>query len=190
MTMKNRKTVIAVFLVLALMLVAIGYAAITGTLTIEGTVSNTAQKFNVYFTGAKVDKIVDAENDNAVPALSIQNTKVSELETVTIANLFTVSMTATGLATTEDFVQVTYTIHNHNKVDMKLTPTVSGNTIFDVDFGFADGDDADEELDATTVVAAEGYTTFTVVVKLANDNLDETVTENFTITISGTSDVQ
>ena len=190
MTMKNRKTVIAVFLVLALMLVAIGYAAISGTLTIEGTVSSTAQNFNVYFTGAKVDKINDSENDNAVPALSIQNTKVTETQEVTIANLFTVSMTATGLATTEDYIQVTYTIHNHNKVDMLLTPSVSGNTLFDVDFGFADGDDSDDLLDATTVVAAEGDTTFTVTVKLADDNLDETATENFTITIVGTSDVQ
>ena len=190
MTMKNRKTVIAVFLVLALMLVAVGYAAITGSLTIEGTVSNSAQKFNVVFTKAHVDAIYDSENDNAVPALSIQNSKVEVNKDYEIAHLFTVSMTATGLATTEDYVQVTYTIYNHNKVDMLLTPTVSGNQKFDVDFGFADGDDADDLLDATTVVAAEGETTFTVLVKLATDNFDEGGTESFTITIAGTSDIQ
>lgn len=187
MTMRNRKTIIAAFLVLALMLVGVGYAAIEGTLTIEGTVGSTPQKFNVVFTNAHADDIVDSANDNAVPALSVQNTKLEEGNDLAIADLFTVSMTVSGLATTEDSVTVTYTIKNHNKVDMKLTPTIAGASIFSVTGGFADGDDEGTELDATSVVAAEGETTYTVTVKLADDGYDVVKSENFTITIAGVS---
>ena len=185
--MKNRKTVIAVFVLLAAMLVGVGFAAITGSLTIEGTASSTAQKFNVVFTGAYVDAIWDEANDNAVPALSIQNTKVEQKKGIDIDNLFTVSMTATGLAVTEDYVTVTYTIQNNNKVSMKLTPTVTGAKIFSVTGGFADGDDDGTELDATTTVAAGGTTTYTVTVRLAADDYDVTQTETFTITLAGES---
>ena len=181
MTMKNRKTVIAVFLVLALMLVAVGYAAITGSLTIEGTVSNQAQKFNVVFTAAKCDNIVDSENDNAVPALHVQNTKMEKTQTIDIDNLFTVSMTAAGLATTEDLVQVTFTIKNNNKVDMKLTPSITETNTFSVEDGFG------ASMADTIVVAAEGETTYTVIVKLVDDGLDLSKTETFTITIAGAS---
>ena len=185
--MRNRKTVIAIFLILAAMLVGVGYAAITGSLTIEGTVSSSAQKFNVVFTSAKADEIHDSADDNAVPALSIQNTKMVMGDSIDISNLFTVSMTASGLATTEDYVTVTFTIKNHNKVAMKLTPVITGNSIFSVLDGFEDGEDEGTELDDTKVVAAEGTTTYTVTVKLADDGYDETKTETFTITISGES---
>ena len=193
MTMRNRKTVIVAFVILALMLVSVGYAAITGSLTIEGTASSTAQKFNVVFTKAEVNDINDSQDDGAAVVLSVQNTKLTETvgnNSLDIPNLFTVSMTASGLATTDDYVTVTYTIQNNNKVPMKLTPVITGASVFSVTGGFADGDDADSELDATTVVTAEGgTTTYTVTVSLADDGYDTKKSETFTITINGTSEV-
>lgn len=185
MKMRNRRSIIALFLILAIMLVGVGYAAIEGKLTIEGSAGNTPQKFNVVFTGVTLQQLVDSENDNVVPAASAQNTKLIVGQKLDIANLFTASFTVTGLATMDDEVIYVFDIKNNNKVDMQLTPSITGNSKFAVEGGFPDTN-SDGTLESTVVIPAEGTTTYTVVVKLA-DEYDASYTESILITLNGLS---
>ena len=58
-TMRNRKAIITAFLLLACMLIGVGYAAVTNVLDIQGSADVSQQQaedeFNedIYFTGAK-----------------------------------------------------------------------------------------------------------------------------------------
>ncbi len=186
--MKNRKRIVVAFLICAVMLLGVGFAAITGELTITGNAANGVQNFNVMFINAELTNLTDSEVDGVVPTVKVENTTLATGSDFSDnSGRKAVSLTVSGLATTEDVATVTFTIKNFNKVAMELTPTISSTTKFDVTGGFLDGDDEGSELDATTVVEAEGETTYTVTVKLKSDNYDESINESFTIILSGES---
>ena len=107
--MKNRRTVVVAFLLCAVMLLGVGYAAVTDVLDINGTADvNPESAFNddIYFSAAvanetgNVASLVDGDPD--------------------MANFTVYSLSGQGNAAT-----FTFTIENAGDLDAVVTPTVA-----------------------------------------------------------------
>ena len=113
--MKNRKTVVVAFLLLAVMLLGVGYAALTDVLDITGSAdvnqSAAEEAFNedIFFSAAVAN---DAGNTASVNADN--NDKAS--------------FTANNLKGKGDKATFTFTIKNNGDVDATVTPNISSNT--------------------------------------------------------------
>ena len=186
---RKRKLAIATFVLVALMLVSVGFAAITGKLEISTTAKSGPQDFNVVFTSATATKIVDSVNDGKAVSVKVENTKLEQGVALPIGGAtgaLVVSMTAENLATTGDYVTVVFNITNNNKVAMKVTPQAVTTSIFSVDSGFVGTGSA---LEDTATIAAGGSAKFSVTVKLISDAYDEAQEETFKIVLNGTSEI-
>ena len=110
--MKNRKTVIVAFLLVAVMLMGVGYAALTDTLVINGTADIThdgAQNaFNedIKFTAAK------AQNEG-------------DLASIVQGDDDMASFTAKSLNGAGNTAEFTFTIANTGDVDAIVTPSLA-----------------------------------------------------------------
>ena len=155
--MKNRKFVVAAFLLVAVMLLGVGYAALTDVLDITGSAdvnqSAAEEAFNedIYFTAA-----VANEAGNTASINSDNNDKAS--------------FTANTLKGKGDKATFTYTIINNGDVDAVVTPSISSNTNETYFKVYSDWNGQPQDLDAGDTV------TYTVTIELI-----ETPTE----TISG-----
>ena len=113
--MKNRKFVVAAFLLVAVMLLGVGYAALTDVLDITGSAdvnqSAAEEAFNedIYFTAAVANEAGNTASINAD-----NNDKAS--------------FTANTLKGKGDKATFTYTITNDGDVDALVTPSISSNT--------------------------------------------------------------
>ena len=116
--MKNRRTVVVAFLLCAVMLLGVGYAALSDTLDITGSAdvnqSAAEEAFNtdVYFSAA-----VANETGNTASVNADNNDKAS--------------FTAATLKGKGDKVTFTFTIKNDGDVDATVTPKLNatlGNT--------------------------------------------------------------
>ena len=148
--MKNRKSIVVAFMLFAVMLLGVGYAALSDTLDITGSAdvnqSAAEEAFNedIYFSAA-----VANEAGNTASVNADNNDKAS----------FTVNT----LKGKNDKATFTFTIKNTGDVDAAITPKLNatlGNTnpeYFDVSSDW-DG--------ATKTLAAGGEITYTVTVEL------------------------
>ena len=113
--MKNRKTVVVAFLLIAVMLLGVGYAALTDVLDITGSAdvnqSAAEESFNedIHFTAA-----VANEAGNTASVNADNNDKAS--------------FTANTLKGKGDKATFTFTITNAGDVDAVITPAISSNT--------------------------------------------------------------
>lgn len=171
--MKNRKTVVVAFLLVAVMLLGVGYAALTDTLTIIGNAHidvDTANKTfdeRIYFsaaeatsssgTGTKADVVSFADDDATFTA--------NKLALVGEKSVFTFTITNTSNVDAEISV-------NPTKLSGDGNPSNSNGAIFGVEYTYPDG---------TTVAKSGG--TITVVVTV-------TVKQPVTAATSGTFGVE
>ena len=155
--MKNRKSIIAVFLIVAAMLFSVGYAALTDTLDLNGTadvnLSGAQSNFDaeVYFASA-----VANEEGNAASLATGDNDMAS--------------FTANTLAKKGEKATFTFTIANDSPHDVLVTPTLAsdGNSnteYFDV---YSDWEGQPKTIPAGTTLA------YTVTVELKKDPTDAT----------------
>ena len=113
--MKNRKTVVVAFLLVAVMLLGIGYAALTDVLDITGSAdvnqSAAEEAFNedIYFSAAVANQTGNTASVNAD-----NNDKAS--------------FTANTLKGKGDKATFTYTIKNDGDLAATITPSISSNT--------------------------------------------------------------
>lgn len=140
--MKNKKTIIALTILLAVLALGIGYATITNiTLNITGSASASASADNFK---VKFDSSVTPTGTNATGRIT--GDRAAE---ITVSGLTTKNQTATA----------TYTIVNESEdLAATLSANVTGNTnptFFDVAYSFG-----------TTTLAPGGTTTVTVTVTL------------------------
>jgi len=155
--MRNRKTVVAAFLLIAVMMLGVGYAALTDVLDITGSAdinqSAAEEAFNedIHFSNA-----VANEAGNTASINPDNNDKAS--------------FTANTLKGKGDKATFTYTIVNDGDLDAVITPSISSNTNTTYFKIYSDWNGADTEL------AAGASVTYTVTIELL-----ETPTE----TISG-----
>ena len=134
--MKNRKTIIVAFVLVACMLVGVGYAVVFNTMDIGGTASVSREEaekaFNqdIYFSGVVVDGTLDADGvvagDNKGYTANINTNNNDKAQ-----------FTVTGLATQGDSVDITFRIENEGDLDADLiavSHTISNTTYFDVKY--------------------------------------------------------
>lgn len=113
--MRNRKTVVVAFLLVAVMLLGVGYAALTDVLDITGSAdvnqSAAEEAFNedIYFTAAVANQTGNTASVNAD-----NNDKAS--------------CTANTLKGKDDTATFTFTIKNDGDLDAIITPSISSNT--------------------------------------------------------------
>ena len=113
--MKNRKTVVVAFLLVAVMLLGVGYAALTDVLDITGSAdvnqSAAEEAFNedIFFSAAAANQTGNTASVNA-------------------DNQDKASFTANTLKGQGDKVTFTFTIKNNGDVDATVTPTLNATT--------------------------------------------------------------
>ena len=168
--MKNRRTVVVAFLLCAVMLLGVGYAALSDTLDITGSAdvnqSAAEEAFNedIYFSAA-----VANDEGNTASINADNNDKAS--------------FTAKTLKGKDDAVSFTFTIKNAGDVAADITPKFNatlGNTneeYFEV---------ASDWAGATKTLEAGAEVTYTVTVKLKKTPT-ETVAGSFLIELTAVS---
>lgn len=112
--MKNRRNVLLAFLLIAAMVLGVGYAAVTDTLDINGTAdvnqSEAEEAFNedIIFTGAVANQAGDtASIDSKDPDMA--------------------SFSIASLNGKDDKASFTFTITNNGDLDAMVTPTLAEN---------------------------------------------------------------
>ena len=164
--MKNRKTVVVAFLLVAVLLLGVGYAALTDTLTIDGSagvnLDDTKEVFDgdIYFS-----KVISGTGCTAVIN--------SDPDTGTI------TVTDGALKEVGDEVIATYTIKSESDLDVSIpkpTVAVTNSEYFAVTYSWA--------VDQTLPAGGTIDVTITVrLVKTADTDQDTT----FTVTFNATS---
>lgn len=113
--MKNRKRIVVAFLLVAVMLMSVGYAALTDVLDITGSAdvnksaAEDAYNADIYFTAAVANQTGNTASVNAD-----NNDKAS--------------FTANTLQGKDDTATFTFTIINDGDLDALVTPSISSNT--------------------------------------------------------------
>ncbi len=115
--MKKRRTLVISLLLVAAIALGVGYAATNGTLTISGEALASEQSFNVVFTSAKVTEKTEGA---AVTAKLAGGTELTTTAT-TIANRQIVQLDVAHLCNADDFIEVEFTVENHNDFPMYLS---------------------------------------------------------------------
>lgn len=164
--MKNKKTFIGIILLIAVLLVGIGYASVTRVLKITGsaTVSPDNDNFIVQFTGT--------------PTKEGNGTITAEIDE---ADATKATISVAGLTTKDQVATATYTIENASKaadltayLSIDAENTTNSNTdYFQVTHEFAEES-----------IGVGDTTTVTVTVKVLKTPIDAAETSNITITLN------
>ena len=151
--MKKKRTFLGVALLIAVLVLGVGYAAITKNLSISGTASATTnnENFKVKFEGTPV-----TDKTNA-PSSTVE---------ATVTNDLTATINVSGLTTTNDTVTATYTIKNESpelSADLAVGSIANDNAVyFEVTANLA----------ASTIAKGDS-TTVTVTVKLIKTPVED-----------------
>ena len=169
--MKQRKTVIVAFLLAAVLLLGVGYAALTDVLDITGSAdvnqSAAEEAFDedIHFRNEEGDVVIH-EAGNTASVNADNNDKAS--------------FTAKNLKGKGDKATFTFTIINEGDLDATVTPSISSNTNTKY-FGIS----SDWAGQAKTLTAG-GTLTYTVTVELL-ETPTETISGSFIIELTAVS---
>ena len=175
--MKNRKTVIVAFMLCAVMLLGVGYAALTDTLDINGSADVNVSALNaefeedVYFSAA-----VANETGNTASINQDNNDKAS--------------FSAKTLKAKGDTVTFTFTITNKSAHDVVITPKLNatqGNTNEEYFKITSDWNGAAKTVAATTDASNPSTITYTVTIELIKDATD-TIYGSFLVELVAVAD--
>ncbi len=142
--MKNRKTIIVGFILVACMIVGVGYAVVVNTLDIGGTASvsreEAEKEFNqdIYFSGV----VVNGTLKDGVVA----NDNLGYTANINANNNDKAQFTVTGLANQNDSVEIIFRVENAGDLDADLivvSHTISNTTYFDVEYHVVGGSEID-----------------------------------------------
>lgn len=168
--MKNRKIVVVAFLLIAMLLLGVGYAALTDVLDITGSA-------DVNQSAAE-----EAYNEDIHFSAAVAN-QAGNTASVNADNNDKASFTASTLKGKDDAVTFTFTIVNEGDIDAVVTPTLNaatGNTkpeYFEIT----------SDWDGTSKTLAAGASiTYTVTVKLLQTPT-ETISGSFLIELTAVS---
>ena len=168
--MKNRKKILVAFMLVACMVVGVGYAALTNTLDIAGTgnvnASDAEKAFNqdIYFEGVVVNNSIKAggvvEADN-LPYTANINTNNNDKAQFTV----------TGLHGQGDTTTITFRIVNNGDLEAKLfvkSCTNSSDDFFEVKYYIGENEInvGNTATSFYTVAAKSGETPTTVDIKV------------------------
>lgn len=176
--MKNRKRIVVLFLLVAIMLIGVGYAALTDTLTIIGNAhidvgaANTTFDQKVYFSAAE----------------ATSTTGTGATEDVASCTSDDATFTANKLATVGQQSVFTFTIKNDSNVDALISvastklsgdvnPSNSNTDKFTVTYAYPDG----------MTVAKNGGTITVVVTVTVAEPVTAATSATFGIELTATS---
>ena len=182
--MKKRRTLIISLLLIAALALGIGYAATSGNLTINGTVSTQRQEFAVYFTQAVLKDCTDG-----VVAKVETNTEVKTDETTDLGTLKSVQLDITGMKVVGDSVTVTFTVENHNAFPMyinNISVTNAETNAFAVTTSL---DNVATQPITLAESGQEGDSTTVDVTVTVDDFVSEDIKQSFTILIHSSAKV-
>ena len=171
--MKNRKVVVIAFLVIAAMMLGIGYAALTDTLDITGSadvnVSDLEKEFedDIYFSSA----IAKGEGTSNTASVNADNNDKA-------------SFSAKSLVKKGDKAEFVFTIENKSAHTVSVTPKLNatlGNTNTEYFSIESDWDGSTKE------IAPNSNITYTLTVELLKDPT-EAVSGSFLIELVATAD--
>ena len=178
--MKNRKRIVVAFMLVAVLLLGVGYAAVTTVLDIQGSVSVSATAAeaefneNIYFEGVVkgselVQSIVSGDGLGYTANINTNNNDKAQF-------------TVTGIEKTGDSVSITYRIKNESSFNatVSLKSTSNTNQKFGWDYYFGT-----EDVKSTTITSG-GTVDVTVVVSL-DDQLNGADSSSFVIELNVTS---
>ena len=168
--MLKRRNAVLAFLLVAVMLLGVGFAALSNELSIGGTANATQAQLDATFKDQIGFSSFVADTCNAATVTS--NTDFTDLPDA-------VSFTATGFTQNGDYVTAKFTITNNHPdlaatIPSTLTATVGGDE--------ARYFSATATPSATTINADGGTATVTVVVTMEHtpiDDADATITVSF-----------
>ncbi len=176
--MKNRKFVVIAFVVIAAMLLGVGYAALTDTLTIIGNANIDLSAANSVF-------------DERIKFIAAEAT--SSTGTGTVADVASYSdddatYTVHKLATKGEVSVFTFTIQNESNLDAEISvapnklsgdvnPTNSNSDVFKVEYSYPDGN----------TIAKNGGTIKVVVTVTVIKAIDVATSGTFGIELTATS---
>lgn len=163
--MKKRKSFVALALLVAVLILGVGYAISTIDLSVNGdvTINPDDSNFKVEFTNAEVDGTGN---------------------TATIGDGLIATLDVKSLKTVGDTVTATYTVTNKSKAGVNAT--LSSPVVAYTEGGSANGYyEATGVLGTTNAITPDGNTTLTVTVKLVKAPLED-VTGKFTVSFTAT----
>lgn len=179
--MKNRKIVVVAFMLVAVMLLGVGYAAVTTYLNITGAATVSVEgASSAYSDDIKFTNVTQATNADLAYTASIGDGKTADFS-------------ITGLKGAGDSVTITYTITNAGDLDSVVKidvehnyPTNDNENYFSIDISGDEGDDYESEgvpLDAGTSC------TVNVTISLLHTPTDSTqpTVGNFVVRLVATS---
>lgn len=165
--MKKRRLALAAFLICAILVVGVGYAATSTTLNINGSATTSSTDIAIYFSSGTITQ--QASGGTATPGDLSGKPK-------------SVTFTASGLKTAGEKIIATYTIQNDSDYSVEITPTVTNNdqTNFTVTTDFT----TPKTLTPKSATEETDSYTFTVTVELKNTpNTVAGLSADFNITI-------
>lgn len=175
--MKKKNTFLGVALLIAVLVLGIGYALTTGPLTIEGTATanQSATSFNVKFTNATADEEITDSESNVLASSSAQVTSDS------VATM-TVDLTNVG-----DSQTVTFEVTNDSQAGLKAVIDPANVKIYKhgttEDFS-SEYFTVTQSITDSVEIASQDKTTFTVTVELKKAVIGDAVTEKFDVVLS------
>ena len=135
-TMRNRKTIIVAFVLVACMLIGVGYALVTNTLDItgSGTINQSAaeESFNqdIFFSGVVVNGNIDADGVTA-------EDNMPYTANINANNNDKAQFTITGLKGQNDTAEIVFRVENAGDLDADLyikSVTNSNVSYFNVEY--------------------------------------------------------
>lgn len=163
--MKKRKTYIVMAVLIAAVVLGVGYAAITNIgLQINGTASATAheENFKVKF---------DDDTEIATDKTNVSANSTSVVVTPGITDDHNATLTVSGLTTTGDTVTATYTVKN---ISEELSATIAAGAVQNSNTEYFD---VTSVVNNPATIAPNGSTTVTVTVELIKTPIaDQTAT--------------
>ena len=176
--MKNRKTVVVAFLLVAVMLLGVGYAALTDTLTIIGNahidldVANKTFDERIYFSDAQVTSSTGTGTTADIASFTADDATytVNKLAIKGEESVFT--FTITNVSNVDAAITV-----GTNKLSGDVNPSNSNTDKFEVSYAYPQG---------TTVAKDGGTITVVVTVKL-KEVVTSATSATFGIELTATS---
>ena len=191
--MKNRRILVAAFLCFAMLITAVGYATLSGHLTIQGTSSydkNTAQSGfigNLVFSEPKVEQSGSAQSDTNKDSASVNGQTASfEVKTLAVQDetaVFSYKLTNNNVVDAEITIVAVHEDGDPNPSDKGTYYTVDSITINDV--AFITGHAA--QTSATVTIGAGASVTVKVTVSLDSTPTTNVTPENFFMHVTATS---
>lgn len=176
--MKNKRTVVVAFLLVAAMLLGVGYAALTDTLTIIGKAHidvDTANKTfdeKVYFSDAKATSTTGTGTTADIASYSTDDATFTANKLAVVGEKSVFTFTITNDSNVDAIISVAAT-----KLSGDTNPSNSNTEKFTVDYSYPDG----------MTIAKQGGTIDVIVTVTVNEPVTSATSATFGIELTATS---